>query len=206
MKISNILINEHYIVYREDAVNLKGDQKGLRRQNKFLLHPNVFKKCLIRSLKIDKYADYYLLLKKALKYYNEYQKLKMQNKIEKLEGTLNNRVILPSCKHKIENLAIVYLEEDPEYHCYVIRGQIKHIRKQLKRFNKTDEDVIAAIDTPNSVSLWIQVKEKLDEHLKLDRMILHNNVIHTGYFRILNMSEKEFIRSMNEINKEKFNY
>ena len=45
---------------------------------------------MVRSLKIDKYADYYLLLEKALKYYNEYQKLKMQNKIEKLEGTLND--------------------------------------------------------------------------------------------------------------------
>ena len=84
----NFLENEHYIVYREDAVNLKGDQKGGIPQNKYLLHPNVFKKCLIRSLKIDKYADYYLLLEKVLKYYNEYQKLKMQNKIEKLEGTL----------------------------------------------------------------------------------------------------------------------
>ena len=89
---------------------------------------------------------------------------------------------------------------------YVIRGQVKHIRRQLKRFNKTDEDKIAAIDTPNSVDLWIQVKEKFDEHIKFDKLILHNKVINTGYFSILNVSEKEFIRSMNEINKEKLNY
>ena len=101
---------------------------------------------------------------------------------------------------------IVYLEEEPEFQYYVIRGQIKHIRKQLKRFNKKEEDIIAAIDTPNSVDLWIQVKEELDEHIKLDKLILHNKVIHAGYFCILNMTEKEFIRSMNEINKVKFNY
>ena len=59
-----------------------------------------------------------------------------------MEGTLNDRVILPSCKHKIENLVIVYLEEEPEFQYYVIRGQIKHIRKQLKRFNKKEEDII----------------------------------------------------------------
>ena len=69
-----------------------------------------------------------------------------------------------------------------------------------------DEDIIAAIDTPNSVDLWIKVKEELDEHMKLDKLILHNKVIHTGYFCILDMTENEFIRSMNEINKEKFNY
>ena len=130
----------------------------------------------------------------------------MQNKIEKLENTLHDRVILPSCKHKIESLVIVYLKEEPEFQYYGIRGHIKHIRKQLKRFNKKDENMITAIDTPNSVDLWIQVKEELDEHIKLDKLILQNKVINTGYFRILNMSEKEFIRSMNEINKEKFNY
>ena len=161
---------------------------------------------MIRSRNTNKYADYFLLLEKSLKYYSDFEKLKMQNKIEKLEGTLNDRVILPSCKHKIENLVIVYLEEEPEFQYYVIRGQIKHIRKQFKRFNKTIEDIIAAIDTPNSVDLWIKVKEELDEHIKLDKLILHNKVIHTGYFCILNMTEKEFIRSINEINKEKFNY
>ena len=101
---------------------------------------------------------------------------------------------------------IVYLDEEPEFQYYVIRCQIKHIRKQLKRFNKKEEDIIASIDTPNSVDLWIKVKEELEEHIKLDKLILRNKIINPGYFRILNMSEKEFIRSVNKINKEKFNY
>ena len=81
----------------------------------YLLHPSFFKKLLIRSKNTDKYADYYLLLEKCVKYYNDYQILKLQNKIDKLENTLENRVIPPSCKSKIENLVIVYLEEELEF-------------------------------------------------------------------------------------------
>ena len=47
---------------------------------------------MIRSRDTNKYADYYLLLEKALKYYGDFEKLKMQNKIEKLENTLHDRV------------------------------------------------------------------------------------------------------------------
>ena len=72
-----------------------------------------------------KFSKYYILLEKAVKYYNDYQILKLQNKIEKLENTLENRVIVPSCKSKIENLVIVYLDEELEFQYYVIRGQKK---------------------------------------------------------------------------------
>ena len=127
-----------------------------------------FKKILIRSRNTDKYADYYIFLEKCIKHYNDFQLLKQQQQIEKLEQTLKNRVILPGSKSKHENLVIVYLEEEPEFEYYVIRGQKKHIKTQLKRLNKTEEDIIAAIDTPNSVDLWINIKDELDEHLKLD--------------------------------------
>ena len=98
----------------------------------------------MRCENTDKYADYYLLLEECVKYYNEYQLLKQQKKIEKLETTLKDRVIPPSCKHKQETLTIVYLEEEPEYQYYGIRGQNAHVRKQLKRLNKTEEDVICS--------------------------------------------------------------
>ena len=88
----------------------------------------------------------------------------------------------------------------------MIRGQNAHIRKQLKRLNKTEEDVIAAIDTPNSVDLWINIKDQLDLNLKLDKMVTNNKIINTGYFSLKNMSEKEFIRNINRINTEKFIY
>ena len=135
----------------------------------------------MRSRNTRKYAEYCILLEKCIKHYNDFQVLKQQQQIEKLEQTLKNRVILPGCKSKHENLAVVYLDDEPEYQYYVIRGQ-KHIRKQLKRLNKTDEDIIEAIDTPNSVDLWINIKDELDEHLTLDILVANNKIIKTGFF------------------------
>jgi len=164
----------------------------------------------MRSLKTKKYSHYYILLEKAVKYYNDYQILKLQNKIDKLENTLENRVIPPSCKSKIENLAIVYLgeeeEEELEYQYYVIRGQRQHIMKQLRRLNKTEDAIIASIETPNSVDLWINIKDELDEHLKLDKLVVNNRIINTCYFQLHNISEKEFIRRINQINLKKYRY
>ena len=39
---------------------------------------------MIRSFKTDKYADYFLLLEKCIKYYNEYQLLNMQYKMNNI--------------------------------------------------------------------------------------------------------------------------
>ena len=80
------------------------------------------------------------------------------------------------------------------------------LKKQLKRLNKTEEDVIAAIDTPNSVDLWINIKDQLDLNLKLDKMVVNNRIINSGYFGLKNISEMEFIRNINRINTEKFIY
>ena len=60
--------NVHYVTNPEDG----GFKKGYKQQITYMLNPDAFKKCLIRSLKTDKYADYFLLLEKCIKYYNEY--------------------------------------------------------------------------------------------------------------------------------------
>ena len=161
-----------------------GVDEGRTHKNTFYLTQEAFKMICMRSLKTKKFSHYYILLEKCIKYYNDFQLLKQQQQINKLEQTLKDRVIVPSCKQKTENLAVVYLEDEPEYQYYVIRGQIQHIRKQLKRLNKTEEDLIAAIDTPNSVDLWINIKDQLDLNLKLDKMVVNNKIINTGYFQL----------------------
>ena len=188
----------------EYALAVEGIDDGRREKKNYMLTADVFKMLCMRSLKTKKYSHYYILLEKAVKYYNDYQLLKLQNKIDKLENTLENRVIPPSCKSKIENLAIVYLgeeeEEELEFQYYVIRGQRQHIMKQLRRLNKTEDAIIASIETPNSVDLWINIKDELDEHLKLDKLVVNNKIMNTGYFQLQGISEKEFIRRINQIN------
>ena len=109
---------------------------GRTNKNIYMLTSDAFKIISMRSKNSRKYAEYYLLLEKSLYYYSQCEKLKLKNKIDKLENTLENRVIVPSCKSKIENLVIVYLEEEPEFQYYVIRGQIKHIKARLRRLIK----------------------------------------------------------------------
>ena len=103
---------------------------GRTNKNIYMLTSDAFKIISMRPKNSRKYAEYYLLLEKSMYYYSQYEKLKLQNKIDKLESTLENRVIVPSCKSKIENLAIVYLEDELEFQYYVIRGQKKHIQTQ----------------------------------------------------------------------------
>ena len=82
----------------EEGKDYKISPALLRAGCDYMLKTEIFKKLLIRSKNTDKYADYYLLLEKCVKYYNDYQILKLQNKIDKLENTLKDRVIVPSCK------------------------------------------------------------------------------------------------------------
>ena len=76
----NFIENVHYTTNPEDG----GIKKGYKQQITYMLHPDAFKKCLIRSLKTDKCADYFLLLEKCIKYYNEYQLLNMQYKMNNI--------------------------------------------------------------------------------------------------------------------------
>ena len=64
------------------------DLRGKFVKNTYTLTPKTFKKCLIRSLKQQKYADYYLFLEEALSYYSEFQKLKLkqQHKVQLMDA------------------------------------------------------------------------------------------------------------------------
>ncbi len=53
--------------------------RGTKKE--YILHPDTFKLCLIRSKNSKKYAKYYILLEKCIKYYNEYQLYMKKNKI-----------------------------------------------------------------------------------------------------------------------------
>ncbi len=48
--------------------------RGIRNVKEYILTPYAFKLCLIRSKNTKVYANYYLLLEKVFKYYNDYRK------------------------------------------------------------------------------------------------------------------------------------
>ena len=62
----NCIDGVDFLVNAKFGVN----QKGGRPQYNYLLHPDTFKMCLMKSQKTDIYAKYYILLEKCINYYN----------------------------------------------------------------------------------------------------------------------------------------
>jgi hypothetical protein len=63
--------------------------RGIRNIKEYMLTPYAFKLCLIRSKNTKVYANYYLLLEKIFKYYNDYQIDYNKNILSIKEAELN---------------------------------------------------------------------------------------------------------------------
>ena len=93
------LLEQNEFIENEDYLLLNVEEhlsSGTKYKNEYYLHPDAFKICLMRSLKTRKYAKYYLLLEKCIKYYNNYQIklnekyiIKLKFKIDKKKYTNN---------------------------------------------------------------------------------------------------------------------
>jgi len=105
----------------------------------YYLHPETFKKCLMRSKNSDKYADYYLLLEKSIKYYHKFQldyKDKLLKEKDKTIGLKDDN---------IKNLRLVI--EDQNKLLVEIRSDSKESKDTIKRCEKLLDDQKYDIDT-----------------------------------------------------------
>ena len=96
------LLKQNEFIENEDF-NLRNvaevrKNRGSVIKNEYYLHPDAFKICLMRSLKTRKYAKYYLLLEKCIKYYNDYQNkfnnkyiIKLKNKIDDKDDKIDEQ-------------------------------------------------------------------------------------------------------------------
>ena len=96
--------------------------------------------CLIRSLKTQKYAEYYLFLDEVMYWFNKFQ-------IQKLETDLviaNNKKIMDLIdKDKLEQVCIVKRMGDTNYKYTVIRGQRKHESEK--------DDILLQLNIPSGI-------------------------------------------------------
>lgn len=133
----------------------------------YFLHPKCFKKLLIRSLKNQKYADYYLFLEEIIKYYNEYQLSLIKNKLmdvnEKLNSTNNNIVDNKEAIYNFEGINandipriyLIKLDEETvtisrsSLYCYIIKRMIK-LKKEFPNLNFDNDlkyiDIVGNLD------------------------------------------------------------
>ena len=116
---------------------------------------------MIRSKSTKKYAQYYLFLEEAIFYYNQYEKLKLQNKINEINqfkllrlekgDTLDNYVIVRDDRKKVFKYAI-------------IRGSTKFFKETLHELDLSDQNIILRIILPHAMNFNKKIKEQLKDN------------------------------------------
>ena len=88
---------EKHVDYVESRLQV---DDGRTHHIDYILTPDAFKIICIRSKKTTKFAKYYLLLEKCIKYYNDFEKLRLEHRINEINKikllTLDNGQTLDS--------------------------------------------------------------------------------------------------------------
>lgn len=137
--------NDQDCLLRNVAEQLKS---GTKYKNEYYFHPDAFKLCLMRSLKTKKYAKYYILLEKCIKYYNDYQiilnkkyNIELTNKITMKDKKINN------LEKKIDNM----LKSNKKM-MQKMDKQSKKMDKQSEKMDRQSEQLTELQITVNKIS------------------------------------------------------
>ena len=146
--------------FRLRNVSESASKGGCTHKNEYYFHPDAFKICLMRSLKTKKYARYYILLEKSIKYYNDFQillkekyNIELKNKIKTVEKenmTLTERIDVLLEK-------INYQNKRMDKQTKQMNAQTKQMKKQNKKMDKQSEQLTELQVTVNKIS------KKLDD-------------------------------------------
>lgn len=118
-----------------------GKPKGGRPSINYKLTPKLFKLCLMRSIKENKYANYYLVLEECFYYYQEYQimyqKVLMSGKDEKIDDQFKiineQSKTINEMKQQIDELL----------------GYAKETKEQLDETKEQNEELLDKVDEMN---------------------------------------------------------
>ena len=191
-----------------------------------MLKPDAFKLILMRNRNVDKYAKYYLLLEKCVKNYTDYQLIIRNHKIIRLEETLHCRTLKLNNKEKNEFLAIFRNNTHEDHPYSVVRGQIKNLNKTLSTLLVNEKDIILNIPCCYANNLYNKIKEILSGHICYQKKYLYlvdgvvlewstdptdmineyNHVSITRNIGLRDMSLKEFIKTIENIDNSRHEY
>jgi len=231
------LLEQNEFIENEDFNLLNVEEvrknRGSVIKNEYYLHPDAFKICLMRSLKTRKYAKYYLLLEKCIKYYNDYQielnkkyiiKLKSKiikkdNKIDSLEAKMDKLLKSNEETNKINK------ETNNKYNeiLKVNEELLLRSKKNDRKMNQRLEDITINLDdikeelTESNTKLNYACKKldiavedrvpKTDNQDKLEDFILlksKNKKALYKYYAICGQSTYVDRKSNKKINKENY--
>ena len=128
-------------------------KSGTKYRKEYYFHPDSFKLCLIRSLNTKKYARYYILLEKCIKYYNDYQiLLNKKYNIELQEKNMELNKKIKTKDKKIDNL-----EKKINLMLMSNKKMMQKMDKQAVKMDKQSEQLSELQITVNKIS------KKLDD-------------------------------------------
>ena len=181
----------------------------------------------MRSKNTRKYADYYILLEKCVKYYNEYQLFKLQNKINEI-NTL--KLLTLEDSDTLDNYVIVRDERKKSFKYGTIRGSHKNLRETMHDLDLTDKNIIFRVLCPHAMNLNKKIKELLNDNYTRQKVHIlkdeEGNILRKWFeeegnelafideeeyvvtcnrwFKIDGMTEIEFIEKVREIHEQRF--
>ena len=151
------------------VIRLITEQSAVEKNINYMT-PDTFKYCLMRSKNTNKYAKYYILLEKCIKYYSEYQILKLQTKMKHI---CVDRVIELENNEKDESFVIVLNNIYINHPYTVIRGQKKNLNKVMKQLKS--EDIICNIPCCYANNLYNKIKELMKGYIIFQKKYLYIN-------------------------------
>ena len=227
--VKKILNNNNGIENKDYMLQLSHTAEN-REQITYVLHPLIFKKILIRNKNTDKYANYYLLLEMCIKHYNDYHVLKLNKRIEednkiKLlllneSETLDNFTIykcdqdtLHVRKHPHQKGYISTKHNHNEYPYALINGSNKNVSKILKVCKIKVENKLIQIKCPSYNNFLKKIKEVMCDKFErktteYDDCIDDNDenvsrISVTRFFKIVDITEEDFITEINKIHNSR---
>ena len=136
----------------------------------YMLTQDVFKMILMRNKNTKSYAKYFILLEKCIKYYNDYQIMKLKHTIDE-----NNKLKLLKLKKQdtLDRFIIVYDKSRMIFPYGFIRGSPKNLRETLNDLHLTEDDFLLNITVPSQTNFSKRVTEELKDKFKREKVYVN---------------------------------
>jgi hypothetical protein len=172
---------EHNIITTEQSmdildhlkmVGLEGELDFIVIHEVYMLTPEAYKKCLMRSSSFT-YGDYYMLLEQIYKLYTDYERqysyhllIQKNDKIDRLVDQVNNLLTLDNNTSKLTHLVVLAPNNKTcEGRTILVRGQSTRIKKAITNHSETHIPVVnTAYDT--DTNLIADAKAKCDQIIR----------------------------------------
>ena len=181
---------------------------GRTEKNIYMLNTDAFKMICIRSKNTKKYARYYLLLEKCIKYYNDFEKLKLEHKINEINKikllkldngqTLDNYMIIKCDEdtlhiRKYKGVEYVYKHNYVKFPYATVKGSDKNVSKTLKINKLKIENVIFNKQLPSQNNFNKKINEALNKHIVREKVFYSktNNKVYFGDIEITDEDEND---------------